>query len=284
MQQTGKSDRGWRLAAIIFFAAAISGGAFSFYYLMDDARASPFARVVQDEQASRWRGLDIAFEHRCTPYDRNDYPYLQSIEARIVAAQEGRIYSPYTGQFFQSTHETDIEHIVATSEAHDSGLCAAPDATRQRFAMDLFNLTLAPPHVNRCDQSGKCAYDAAQWLPPMNRCWFAARIVAVRVKYQLSVDRREAQALERVLSSCVSTKMIIHGEAASHRALDATVDDALQKTAPPLDADALRAWDDNGNGRITCEEARRHAIAPVPRGHAAYPFMVDRDGDGTVCE
>ncbi len=43
-------------------------------------------------------------------------------------------------------------------------------------------------------------------------------------------------------------------------------------------------WDDNGNGRVSCAEARRHGIAPVPRGHPAYPFMNDRDGDGVVCE
>ena len=55
-------------------------------------------------------------------------------------------------------------------------------------------------------------YDAAQWLPPMNRCWFAARIVAVRLKYRLTVDRREAGALERILSGCASTAMIVTGE------------------------------------------------------------------------
>ena len=38
------------------------------------------------------------------------------------------------------TNETDIEHIVARSEAHDSGLCVADEATRRRFATDLLNL------------------------------------------------------------------------------------------------------------------------------------------------
>ena len=52
----------------------------------------------------------------------------------------------------------------------------------------------------------------------------------------------------------------------------------------PSEIDALSLWDDNGNGRITCEEARRHGIAPVPRNHPAYPFMRDGDGDGVVCE
>ena len=43
-------------------------------------------------------------------------------------------------------------------------------------------------------------------------------------------------------------------------------------------------WDDNGNGRISCTEARAHGIAPVHRGHPAYPYMLDADGDGMVCE
>ena len=46
---------------------------------------------------------------------------------------------------------------------------------------------------------------------------------------------------------------------------------------------ALR-WDDNGNGRISCAEARRHGIAPVRRGHPAYRYMNDPNGDGVVCE
>ena len=47
---------------------------------------------------------------------------------------------------------------------------------------------------------------------------------------------------------------------------------------------ALRLYDDNGNGRITCAEARNHGIAPVRRDHPAYQFMTDRNNDGIVCE
>ena len=54
---------------------------------------------------------------------------------------------------------------------------------------------------------------------------------------------------------------------------------------PPAGARAaLARWDDNRNGRISCAEARRHGIAPVPRGHAAYRHMRDGDNDGVVCE
>ena len=41
-------------------------------------------------------------------------------------------------------------------------------------------------------------------------------------------------------------------------------------------------YDDNGNGRITCAEARAHGIAPVHREHPAYEYMRDADGDGVV--
>ena len=56
------------------------------------------------------------------------------------------------------------------------------------------------------------------------------------------------------------------------------------ETPGPGEAEALRRWDTNGNGRITCREARAHGIAPVRRGHPAWRFMRDGDGDGVVCE
>ena len=226
--------------------------------------------------ADTWRGLAVAEEHRCAPYDRADYPYPQSIEAEIVANQGGRIYGPYTGTTFRSIRETDIEHIVAASEAHDSGLCAAGPATRARFATDLVNLTLASPEVNRCDAGGKCGYDAGEWLPRFNPCWFASRVLAVKRKYGLSVDPRELAALDRVLAGCTSDRMIVHDAARAQP--------RPRARSAPAAGDALALYDDNENGRITCAEARRHGIAPVPRSHPAYRFMHDGDGDGVVCE
>ena len=220
-----------------------------------------------------WRGLVVAPEHRCSPYDRaRDYPYAQAIERDIVR-RLGAVVGPYSGTCFGSTDETDIEHIVATSEAHDSGLCARDRATRAHFATDLRNLTLAAPRLNR--QKGH--KDAAQWLPVRNRCWFAATVVAVRRAYGLTIDRDEAAALEGVLSRCDSTEMepvVCAPDAdAGHVGTSGTGGD-----------DVLARYDDNGNGRITCREARRHGIAPVQWGHPAYRYMRDGDGDGVVCE
>ncbi len=222
--------------------------------------------------AETWRGLVVAPENRCAPYQASDYSYPQSVEPRIIA-EIGKIYGPYTGRCFSSRGETDIEHMVARSEAHDSGLCAADSETRKRFARDLLNLTLAGPRVNRYQ---KRDHDAAGWLPPQNKCWFAFRVIEVRRKYGLTIDRREADALDRVLSACNSAEMVV-GECAP-----ATVPPPARSAEPS--GDPLRLYDDNGNGRITCAEARKHGIAPVPRSHPAYRYMRDGDGDGVVCE
>ena len=56
------------------------------------------------------------------------------------------------------------------------------------------------------------------------------------------------------------------------------------RRVPATGDDALARYDDDRNGRITCKEARRHGIAPVPRSHPAYRYMRDADGDGVLCE
>ena len=219
--------------------------------------------------------LDHRPEYRCAPYDKaGDYPYPQSVERDIVRAL-GAVYGPYTGTCFESTRETDIERVVAASEAHDSGLCAADAETKARFSRDLRNLTLASPKVNRYEKSGK---DASEWVPVRNRCWFAARVVEARRAYGLTIDRHEVQALERILSGCESTALepIVCSVP--------SVSGVGAASAPGGGQDALARYDDNGNRCITCAEARRHGIAPVPRSHPAYRFMWDGDGDGVVCE
>ena len=159
---------------------------------------------VRETAAQRlWRGLVVAPEDRCAPYDRDTYPYPQSVEDALID-ELGGILSPYTCERFASKGDTDIEHIVALSEAHDSGLCAADQETRPQFARDPLNLTLASPTVNRYQ---KVANDVAEWIPDHNACWFAARSVAVRQQYGLTIDPREAEAIDSILDRCLSTTL-----------------------------------------------------------------------------
>ena len=142
-----------------------------------------------------WRDLEIAPEIRCSEYDRErDYPYSQSLE-REIRQKLGAIRCMYTDRVFDSLRDTEIEHIVALSEAHDSGLCSADAGTRREFSSDLLNLTFADPQVNR--QKGD--KDPGEWLPEVNRLWYARRVLAVKRKYGLTIDRREQEALQEVL-------------------------------------------------------------------------------------
>ena len=234
------------------------------------------------QTTSMWRGLTVAPEYRCSDYDSDEYHYPPSVEPKIVDAQGG-IYGPYTGTWFDSTRDTDIEHIVARSEAHDSGLCAGSPDTRDQFASDLLNLTLASPIVNRHQ---KVAKDAAEWLPELNHCWYVDRVVQVRQEYELTIDREEADAIDAILAGCESTEMVVLAPRTS-TTTTATPEPTTTATPTPTaatDMDALAMYDDNKNGRLTCTEARAHGIAPVHRGHPAYEFMRDADGDGVVCE
>ena len=227
-------------------------------------------------------GVRIGPENRCSHYDSDDYPYPQSVEPRIVNQQGGRIYGPYTGAYFASIRETDIEHIVARSEAHDSGLCGRDSAEKRAFARDLLNLTLASPSVNRYQKSDK---DLAQWLPALNRCWYVNQVVLVKRKYDLSMDQAEADTARRVLASCSSTQMQFADPGAAPPPNTPTPAPPPQSgSGSDCDRNPLACYDDNNNGRITCAEARRHGIAPVPRGHPAYQYMRDGDNDGVVCE
>jgi hypothetical protein len=170
---------------------------------IEEGASGTVAITVDAPTPATWRGIIIAEENRCAPYNPDDYTYSQSVEEDIIAGLGG-IYSPYTGECFASKSETDIEHMVARSEAHDSGLCAADEGTRSSFGSDLDNLTLASPSVNRYQKGAK---DAAEWLPVNNRCWFAATIIEVRRKYGLTIDWQEADMLEQVLTTCGSTAL-----------------------------------------------------------------------------
>ncbi len=88
-------------------------------------------------QAETWMGLEVEPESRCSAYDRErDYRYSQSVEPAI-AKRMGGIRCRYIGQRYQSLRDTQIEHIVALSEAHDSGSCAGDAVAKRRFANDL---------------------------------------------------------------------------------------------------------------------------------------------------
>ena len=110
----------------------------------------------------------------------------------------GKVYTPYSCIAFDittsGTAATDIEHMVALAEAHDSGI---DDDRRRDIASDLDNLTIADPTVNRSQKGDR---DAAEWMPARHGAWFAERVI--QVKLGIRVERRSAErdALEALFA------------------------------------------------------------------------------------
>ncbi len=158
-----------------------------------------------------------------------------------ISIRQGGLFSPYSMKCFVSIRQTDIEHIVARSEAHDSGLCAATAQARKDFAEDPLNLTLASPFLNRRQ---KIAKDAGEWLPPNNRCWYANMVVQVKRKYGLTMDEKEAAVLSRILRSCPNVEM----------ELPTCIDRIPFRTVPLAAANILSMLPEQYFETIVCEE------------------------------
>jgi hypothetical protein len=92
-----------------------------------------------------------------------------------------------------------IDHVVALSNAWQTGIFKADLATRKSFANDPLNLLAVKGSLNSQKRDG----DAATWLPPNKpfRCDYVSRQVEVKVKYNLWLTRAEKEAILRILSN-----------------------------------------------------------------------------------
>ena len=165
-----------------------------------------------------WRGVVVEEESRCpeATYERDEYGSSYRSKEDDIVEELGAIFDPYTGICYDSFSETTIDHMVALHQAHHSGMCYADAETKRTFGGDILNLTLTSGDVN----GSKGALDAFDWMPEMNKCWFARRIVDVRLKYGITVDKAEASALELVLAGCESTEIVKPECAASNLTTD----------------------------------------------------------------
>ncbi len=144
--------------------------------------------------------ITVADEDRCARYDRKAYKYnSRKLEDELIESRNGEIISWYTGETFESHRDTDLDHIIALAQAHDSGACAWDSDRKSAFASDIDNFELATPRMNRHQKRAK---DWAEWQPPRGRCYFASKIVILKWQYDLAMDEAEYDALDQTLRSC----------------------------------------------------------------------------------
>jgi len=126
-------------------------------------------------------------------------------ECKVIA---GQLLDPFTGKVitFSATKVViDIDHVVALSNAWQTGAAYFDKNKRTQIANDPLNLLAVDSKLNRQKGDG----DAATWLPPSKafRCEYVARQVAVKAKYGLWVTQPEKVAIDKILSTCVGQKL-----------------------------------------------------------------------------
>ena len=151
--------------------------------------------------------LDIKIEEEIDDgtYDSGEYSYRVRWLEENIAKRQGGVFCPYTLKCFETISETDIEHIVARSEAHHSGLFRNGPDTWKRFARDPDNLALADPDENRDEKKDK---DIAEWTPENSLCWYVYTVLKVKREWHLTMDIEEAKrAYEIIQGACPPTEL-----------------------------------------------------------------------------
>ena len=121
----------------------------------------------------------------------------------------GKWRSPYDGKVFTNPTGLDIDHMVPLAEAWRSGAWAWTAAQRMDFANDLEDsrsLLAVTASLNR----SKGDRDVAAWLPIKAQCNYISNWIAVKWRFDLTVDPVEGEFLQNKITDCKITNVVIN--------------------------------------------------------------------------
>jgi hypothetical protein len=129
-----------------------------------------------------------------------------SEKTRPCTVTSGTLIDPFSGEIINfvrgasTSKEVEIDHLVALSNAWQTGAFKLSIKDRTAFANDPMNLLAVKGRLNSQKGDG----DAATWLPPLKsfRCEYVSRQIAVKLKYKLWFTAPEKEAMIRILKSC----------------------------------------------------------------------------------
>jgi hypothetical protein len=125
---------------------------------------------------------------------------------RDCVVLSGTLSDRYSGESINfvrgnvTSMEVQIDHVVALSNAWQTGAFQLTLAQRTALANDPLNLFAVKGRLNSQKGDG----DAATWLPPLKnfRCAYVAQQIAVKAKYSLWVVAPEKAAMLNILAKC----------------------------------------------------------------------------------
>lgn len=203
---------------------------------------------------------------------------------------------PYSGQQIiykkGDTSSVDIEHVVARSEAWDSGAYQWTQEQRDVFANDPLELIAVDSSMNRSHGEK----DAANWLPshgnglfphgnPSYDCKYVARQIAVKAKYKLTVDQAEKTAMQHTLASCPDQTLPIESDGAywDDGHVMYSKQDLKQVTAT-YDGKPIQGFDPINGGRWTVADVKKLGLPKAPDGWSASTIPTTcSNANGSAC-
>ena len=205
-----------RVALLLSFFVIAGSGA-------SQAAESPTALSVIEVALTKGRAAKTGytraqFGQTWADVDRNGCDTRNDILKRDLTAEvfkektrqcvvlTGTLVDPFSGETINfvrgnlTSTEVQIDHIVALSNAWQTGAFKLTLKDRTAFANDPLNLLAVKGRLNSQKGDG----DAATWLPPLKsfRCDYVARQVAVKVKYKLWFTAPEKEAIVKILKTC----------------------------------------------------------------------------------
>ena len=113
----------------------------------------------------------------------------------------GKWISAYDGKSVSKASELDVDHMVPLAEAWRSGAWKWSSSQRQAYANDLDDAR-ALIAVTLSTNRSKGDKDPSLWMPAKEQCTYTENWIAVKVKYSLTVDVKEATKLNSLINSC----------------------------------------------------------------------------------
>lgn len=122
----------------------------------------------------------------------------------------GRWYSYYDNASWTQPSDLDIDHMVPLAEAWDSGARNWTTSRRRAFANDLGDYRPLAAVTDNVNQA-KGDQDPATWIPPYSsaRCRYINEWVAVKIRWWLTVDTAEKNALTSWANACPNVTITV---------------------------------------------------------------------------
>ena len=195
----------------------------------------------------------------------------------------GTWLSPYDGVKTTKASALDIDHLVPLSEAWRSGAWAWSTEQRQSFANDLED-TRALIAVSLGQNRSKGDKDPAQWLPPKGVCTYIADWIAIKARYQLSVDPVEATFLRTKVKSCKSSAVaVVFTKKVTKKATPTPTTTTISTPTPTPTPTGLALFK-----FANCTAAKAAGVTPIRKatnpGLYELNASLDRDKDGVACD